>query len=304
MKKIIIVLLVCFLLAGIAFAENTPEPTLYRGTGNDDLVVTAVSIDNNTDSNEPMLIGDLDTNIGARDPRLREIVRERVKDRVKAIIAKSINEVRHEYQRQFVSAVKDANEEVKDELQQLRQAINTKIRQEIREKRMIDYSDYNGLGQKIIIAKEQIEVRVKDAIDSNIMPITAQIQRRVRDRLIEIRNDRNKIEIVDGNIIVETNEEITIDDNGLHIRGRRLRVLPNAIKTLAREKIELHANGEDIEYRIDVRNTRYVLGLIPIQSQEKIRINAETGVQTSYERPWWATISNGTDVNAEVELVE
>ncbi|MBT4192196.1 MAG: hypothetical protein HOE11_02720 [Candidatus Diapherotrites archaeon] len=304
MKKIIIVLLVCFLLAGIAFAENIPEPTLYRGTGNDDLVVTTVSIDNNNDSNEPMLIGDLDTNIGARDPRLREIVRERVKDRVEAIIARSINAVRHEYQRQFAVAVKDANEEIKEELQQLRQAINTRIRQEIKAKRVVDYSDYNGLGQKIIIAKEQIEVRVKDAIDSNIIPITARIQKRVHDRLIEIRNDRNKIEIVDGNVVVETDEEVTIDDNGLHVRGRKIRVLPNAIKMKAREKIELHADGNTIQYRIDAKNTRYVLGFIPVQAQEKIRINAETGELEGYERPWWTFLATGTDVDANVELTE
>ena len=289
MKKILAVLVICFLLAGLVFADNAPEPTQYRGEGNDDLVVTTISVDNNGNT-EPMLI--------------REQIQEQIRDRVEQVIAKSINEVRREYQRQFVNAVSDANEEMKEELQQLRQAINTRIRDEIKEKRIIDYSDYNGLEQKILIAKEQIEVRIRDALDSNVIPITARIQKRVQDRLIEIRNDRNKIEIVDGNISVETNEEITIDDNGLHIRGKTLRVLPNAIKTQAREKIELHSDGEEIEYKLEVRNTRYVLGFIPIQSQEKIRINAETGAQMSYERPWWATISNGADVDAEVELEE
>jgi hypothetical protein len=302
MKKIIAVLLVCFLLAGIAFADtNTPEPTLY--TDSNDLVVTAISVDNNTDANEPMLVDDSDDN-RPRDPRLRERVRERVKDRVEAIIARSINEVRREYQKQFVSAIRDSNVEIKEELQELRQAINTKIRQELREKRMVDYSDYNGLGQKIIIAKEMIEVRVKDAIDSNVIPITARIKRRVHDRLIEIRNDRNKVEIVDGNVIVETDEEVTIDDNGLHIRGRKLRVLPNAIKMKAREKIELHTQGEKIKYIIKAKNIRHIFGFIPVETLEEIQINAETGVTESYARPWWAAIANGADVDAEVELTE
>jgi hypothetical protein len=297
MKKIITILLVCVLLAGLAFADNnSPEPALYND-GND-LTVMPVSIDSNAaDDNRP-------NTLNRPDPRLRDQIKQRVKARVNKIIAKTINEVRKDYQKQVVAAVRDANDEVKEELKELRQAINTRIRQELREKKLIDYSDYNGMEQRITIARDKIKTQVQNALDSNILPITARIKRRIHNRLIEIRNDRNKIEIVDGNVVVETDEEVSIDDNGIHVKNKRLRVLPKAIKAKAIKKIKLNAIKDKIQYQVSVRNRRNLLGFIPMDVQEEIHVDAETGAIKGYERPWWAFLATGADVEADVELEE
>lgn len=302
MKKEIIILMILLFSVTFVPADNHTANTNVSVDSN----INPISI--KADLNAEIKNNDGDTNDSNKNmnnSNKNKIGKELGKSKIVPYVAKELNQIKKEYQKKFVKAVQDGNQELKKELKQIRKSIAKQIGKTIQKSKDLNYEQYENFKQKLRIDYNSITIEDNETKDKNKIQARAKISVRVKNKLLEIRNTNNRIEIVDGNVSVETEEEIEIDENGLSVRNKRLKVLPEQIQSKIQQKIKLKLESNDknmVHYQADVNNTRNLFGIIPIQAKEKIRINAETGKIESYERPWWSFLALGKDIiNEDIE---
>ncbi len=303
MRQIFLVLLVILLATAFVFAEGNGNNNINE---NENDFQATINVETSVDAIPTLISNQVNSNLTIRE-RDFEQLRERIHqiNSENAEFVQNMNEIRKEYQKQFVEAVSDSNNELKEQLKEVRKEIANSIGQIISDGNEIDFNSFHNLGQQIRIMNNEILV----GNDSNQERIQerATIHTQIKNRLISISNKNNVVEIEDGNIIVQTNEEIEINDDGVTVGGNLLGVLPSKIKEKTKLAMKLHLENNDqnkLQYRAQIENTRNLFGLIPMTVQEQARINAETGLVEGYDAPWWAFLATGENALKVDEQIE
>ena len=128
----------------------------------------------------------------------------------------------------------------------------------------------------------------------------------IKDRVMEIRNTGNSLEIVDGDSTTQVEGTLTIDDSGLSMGENKIKLAPSQIRNrLANlEKMQLKLEDGLAKYRAELTNTRNLFGIFPMTATDVAIIDAESGKVNRYERPWWSFVSSGTDAISETDTIQ
>lgn len=102
--------------------------------------------------------------------------------------------------------------------------------------------------------------------------------------------------IIDSNgIKAEISTPIRVDENGLKLEEKDVKVLPNqAVQRMRTQinatakKISLSISQEVPVYEIQAVQKAKLLWIIPIELEIKTTVNAQTGEVGRIERPWWS----------------
>ncbi|MFA5931719.1 MAG: hypothetical protein WC821_05430 [archaeon] len=213
----------------------------------------------------------------------------------------SIKEMRQEIRQEFVDAVQDRNELAKAEIRAVKVAIARVLGEAIRQNPEIDFDDLKGLSQEIRMDATQVIVD-----SNNNLQARRAVRTMIKDKVMEIRNTGDSLEISDGNSTAQVEGTITIDDNGVSIEGKQIRLAPSRIQARIAnlEKMQLKLENGLAKYKAQLANTRNLFGILPMTATETVTVDAETGAVIGYDRPWWSFVSSGTDAVSETETIE
>ncbi|MEI7463199.1 MAG: hypothetical protein WCK03_02260, partial [Candidatus Taylorbacteria bacterium] len=115
-------------------------------------------------------------------------------------------------------------------------------------------------------------------------------------------------EVVDfkKNIVVGTNEKISVQDKKVYVGGDEVKVMPDkVIDSVNAEsgngevtKVELKkdttdVNNQYIKYEVSSNQKVKILGLFKKNMAIKSTVDAETGIVTYIDKPWWSFLSTG-----------
>ncbi|MFA5125854.1 MAG: hypothetical protein WC462_02530 [archaeon] len=317
-KRIGIVIIGLILCFSLVFAQNEGVNSQSGIMNSNDLNANnevtgpqygGVNNDNNSNANSN---GDNNSNITTNEPNkeMEQVQQQITAQRVERLQNaqneikdfNSIKELRKTLSQDFVLAAQDNNEFAKEQVRAVKVSIARVLGEAVRQNPTISFDDINGLQQRIIMNTTEILIDSNDTIQAR-----RTIRATIMNNVMEMRNIGESIELVDGNVVAEIKEgSLMIDDNGLFIEEKPIRVTPSKIKTKITklEKLQLKVNNGVAEYSAEIKNTRNLFGLIPIQTIERARINAETGKVLGYEKPFWSIISTGTDVVQENEEIQ
>jgi len=193
----------------------------------------------------------------------------------------------------FVEAARDNNLVLKEEVRAARVVIAQIISEAIKNNPDINFSDINGLGEEI-----QIEIGRIIADANNIIQAKRIIHTTIRNHALQIRSDSNSVEISDENQLVLVDGNILVNDDGVKVDGKKISILPSDIKKRFKqiERMDLRVENGVANYAATVNNIRNLFGFIRMDVNEVVHIDAENGVVTSYDVPWWGVLSTGTDL--------
>ncbi|MFA6268572.1 MAG: hypothetical protein WCW13_04930 [archaeon] len=200
--------------------------------------------------------------------------------------------IKYDLRQAYITAVQDSNSETKKEAKTVQKAVARIVEEAIKQNTNVNFDEISGLEQEIIMAAKEIIVD-----SNNTLQARRAIKTMVKDKVLEIRNTQDTLELVDGNDVVQVESPIKIDDSGLSMDGKEIKLLPSKIRAKINqlEKMKLKLENGLAKYEVELQNTRNLFGFIPIGATEKAIIDANSGTVTGYERPFWSIISTGND---------
>jgi len=280
--KILAIFLIFALIMSISFANTNKNNSMdtNRNSNSDNGQKDTNSLDRNTNK---------DNNNSDQN---RNIVSQTVRN---------INQIRKQYQEMFVNAVHDNNNELKEEMRQLRHEVTNMVQTKLSNNEDINFDEFKEFGTRIEMKSN--EIIVDD--DSNRIQSKNKIMTKLKNKDIEINNHNNKVQIKEGNITVDIDDSVTIDENGIYISNKKLEVLPSKIQEKLQDtnNFQLRKYPEGLMYQFEFKNKRALFGFIPMESMEQVLLNAENGKIENHNPPWWAflaTSENNLTVGQEI----
>jgi len=304
MKKIgylVLTLMLCFSFV-LAGNDANQQLGVSNGNGNSDSNTNPQYNVSNEDNNSNVIHTLVDVNTSMAQQVTAQRIDRLISAQNRITDINSIKEMRKTLNQDFVLAVQDKNEMAKEQIRAVKVAIARVLGEAVRQNPTINFDDLKGLQQEILISTSEIITDSNNAIQAR-----RTIRATIMNKVLEMRNTGNTVDIVDGNTIAEVpTGTIQIDDNGLFLEGKPIKIIPSRIraKIAKLERIQLRIDNNIAKYDAEIQNTRNLFGLIPISVTEKASINAETGKIIGYERPFWSIISTGTDAVQENEQIQ
>ncbi|MDD3159563.1 MAG: hypothetical protein PHQ98_01175 [Candidatus ainarchaeum sp.] len=296
--KILTAILMFVFIMNIGFASMNTNEVNENGPNNDQLMVQPVMgnnpMDQNSNKPEPKDMNNFDSN---KPMPILDINGVPQKERVQ-----NMNEMRKQYQEMFVNAVHDNNEQLKEEMRQMRAEVTNMVQNRLKDNNEINYEDFKEFGTKLEIRQNGISV---DG-NTNTSQYKNSIKVMMNNRNMEISNNQNRIQIRDGNVLVESKQNITLDENGMYVSGKKLEVAPSRIQNQFRDanNFQLNIDQNRLMYQFEIKNQRNLFGIIPMETMEQISLNAENGKVENVSQPWWAFLSTSQNNLAVGQTIE
>ena len=192
-----------------------------------------------------------------------------------------------------ISEMTDVDTQI-EALKKLKKEVNKKIAYLIKEKQKINSKEFGG--DDVTIAPNKIIVG-----DENINTVDKEIN--VEDAGYNLKNDGNFVEMDKNGFIVKSNIPLKLKEKELMFEDKNIK-LPWTLKNVAPKAVELiDDNGP--KYRMKKKIMRKLFGFIPVNTEDKLEVDAITWKVNKIEKPWWNFLSSGdTAIDEGQELLE
>ncbi len=113
-----------------------------------------------------------------------------------------------------------------------------------------------------------------------------------RNRTLRISPDGAGLNITEGNVTVETNETLEIENGTLKVAGTKVLLMPSEVpqkigaKTI--KSAVLHVANGDLVYQVNATKSAKVLWVFDADMDVEDTLDAATGSVISENRPWWS----------------
>ncbi len=234
--------------------------------------------------------------------RALEIACERMEHRVPPEIYKKVCEELperiedvHEVVRERIKRLAVVRENVREEIKRLREEIR-RLREKISKLEL----RVKELKRKLMItAKGVIDYETGEELVGEELP-EVEVEVEYEGKPIVVKKEENRI-VMEVNkpevkVEVEVEAPLLVDENSIEVNGRKIRVTPDEIierirqrfRNAIMERAKLKVEKNKPVYEVKSRFRGRLLFLIPVEVPVDIEIDAESGKELEYRRPWWA----------------
>jgi hypothetical protein len=154
-------------------------------------------------------------------------------------------------------------------------------------------------------ARIEAEVEKEGEMNRTMIPrrLRARFRARIKNRVINLtlNESTKRIQIISGNVTVETNKEVEIENGTVYVKitkhiKKRINVLPEEASEVAKRKVNYHAvktirietEGENAVYKVIGSRRGRLLGLFNIDMEVQTDVDVDSGIVRNVRRPWWS----------------
>jgi uncharacterized membrane protein YkoI len=151
-------------------------------------------------------------------------------------------------------------------------------------------------GVLVRILAHDHSMSVGDAVLAMNETISAKVTVNGIQRELEFEPDTDTVNVTEGNVTVETSDNISIENDSLFVDEQKVTVMPSEVpsrimaKTVRSAELQV-VNGEPV-YQVNATKSAKLLWLFDSDMDIETTLDAATGQIQSENRPWWSFLAS------------